>query len=102
MAEPEFTDKVRRWLDGAEKVAMACCEAGYPCVYTERTETAVGLISFHGAIPPDEVLLKAGDLAGIRDLIEEAFLDVGREPSRPSVYIPSEEILRSGVIGSWP
>lgn len=100
--DDEFTEKCKRWFDGAEKVAMACCEAGYPCTYQPKAPGVLGLLTFSGRIPPEEVLLKAGALAGIQDLIEEAFTASPNAPAGTPQWVDPVDVVRFGRIGNWP
>jgi len=71
---PDETDDRTRWADAVERMAMALSEAGYPTTvnpYSFERNRENELV-FHGRFPPREVALRAGELCGIRDLIEKA------------------------------
>lgn len=90
MPQPwETPENLERWLEATPKVVMALCEAGYPCTWLEsnpRIASHKGIIRFDSERPPDGVLLKAAELAGIRDLIEIALSEPPTlSPSGPSM-----------------
>ena len=72
--EESATD-MRRWAGAYERMAMALSEAGYPTRPEPFSSAVPGRLYelvFTGKFPPDEVLLRAADLCGIRDLMEQA------------------------------
>lgn len=62
-----------RWAEAAPKMAMAFCEAGYPCTF-ERwslvSPTGENEIRFLGEVPPLEVIVRAAELCGIREVLD--------------------------------
>jgi hypothetical protein len=83
----------RRWKANAEKVAMALNETGHPCHFEDVSFHVGGwredVIVFHGATPPLDVLVKAGDVCGIGDLMRRLY-----DPDNPSSDASSDEGVR--------
>lgn len=73
------TTDAERWAVGAPKVAMALNEAGYPCHFEEVHFHLGGLqqnvIVFDAPRPALDVLVKAGDVCGIGDLMRTLYED---------------------------
>lgn len=83
MELPDSTPDRERWAKAVDHLAMAFSEAGYP-TSIRRLSHVTGReneLVFHGKFPPREVALRAGELCGIRDLIEAADVRADGWPS---------------------
>ncbi len=73
-----MTDR-ERWAEAAPRIAMALCEAGYPSEFHETDCHGGGwrenVVSFLEVMPPDDVLMKAGEVCGVPDLVERLWLN---------------------------
>jgi hypothetical protein len=74
MELPEPTENRQRWAQAVDRMAMALSEAGYPTkverffVSKPSRENELVFAKF----PPPDVMLRAGRLCGIEDLIQLA------------------------------
>lgn len=71
-----------RWAAAVDRMAMALCEAGYP-TRVESVSFLTGReneLVFGGRFPPRDVALRAGEMCGIRDLIEKAIVQADGWP----------------------
>lgn len=64
-------DNYARWSHAAPKMAMALAEAGYPNHHDLLLGRYQHAITFIGGAAPDSVLLRAGHLCGVGDLIKD-------------------------------